>query len=280
MQTDKQVFIIFQAVPQWLYLIRNKAAPEKVRLQSVVFKALEKRTDGALIPEDEELEIEIVELQAYDDPLVYSRVGIEMGMIQQQYPNRAVSGLIVFFDRSFDPQTKPWDQIIRAIYLIEVLKDLERQNPDHPLVAVFEPLIIEDREMLVQRAGACYNKIRASTLDDQTKDSLAEVYCSWMYQRLRDKTPEEINAMFQQLPDLPELRESRLGQSLIAIGKAEGKVEGKAEAELSGLVKHVHTLQQILGEPLFDEAALKMLGPAEGDKLLDELQGKIKSRLR
>ncbi len=221
MQTDKELFRVFQAVPQWLYLIRRQDAPAKVSLESVTFKALEKRCDGILIPDDEQLAVQIVEFQGYHDPLIYARIGIEMGMLQQLHPNRAVGGVIFFMDRTFDPQSPPWNAIIEAVYLVEVLKELETSEPNHPLVAVFQPLFIDDQEILEQRAAMCYNSIRSSPLPDVTAATLVEVFCSWMFQRFRDRSRQEIEAMFIQ--QLPDLRDTRVGQELIAIGKQEGK---------------------------------------------------------
>jgi len=286
MQTDKELFKVFQAVPQWLYLIRRQEAPTKVALESVTFKALEKHCDGILIPNDGQFAVQIVEFQGYHDPLIYARIGIEMGMLQQLHPNRTVGGVIVFMDRSLDPQRRPWNAIIEAVYLVEVLKELEESQPNHPLVAVFQPLLIDDQEILEQRAAVCYNCIRSSPLPDPIATSLVDVFCSWMFQRFRDKSRQEIEAMFIQ--QLPELRDTRVGQELIAIGKQEGKAEGeakgKAEGEAKGrlesFVSLVHTLQNILGEPLENQLALYALDSSAQQKLVDELQSRIKSRLR
>ncbi len=189
-------------------------------------------------------------------------------------------------DRTFDPQSPPWNAIIEAVYLVEVLKELETSEPNHPLVAVFQPLFIDDQEILEQRAAMCYNSIRSSPLPDVTAATLVEVFCSWMFQRFRDRSRQEIEAMFIQ--QLPDLRDTRVGQELIAIGKqegkAEGKLEGKAEGEAKGRLESfvglVHTLQGILGEPLTSEVALRALDLSSQQSLVEDLQNRIKSRLR
>ena len=86
------------------------------------------------------------------------------------------------------------------------------------------------------------------------------------------------------IQQLPELRDTRVGQELIAIGKQEGKAEGKAEGEAKGrldsFVSLVHTLQNILGEPLENQSTLYSLDSSAQQKLVDDLQSRIKSRLR
>jgi hypothetical protein len=47
-----------------------------------------------------------------------------------------------------DPQTVPWNQIVRSYVLPDVLRDWERKQPKHPLVAVFKPLLAESEEVL------------------------------------------------------------------------------------------------------------------------------------
>lgn len=86
------------------------------------------------------------------------------------------------------------------------------------------------------------------------------------------------------IQQLPELRDTRVGQELIAIGKQEGEAKGKAEGEanarLESFVCLVHTLQNILGEPLENQSALYALDSSAQKKLVDDLQSRIKSRLR
>jgi hypothetical protein len=56
-------------------------------------------------------------------------------------------------------------------------------------------------------------------LPDERVRVLADVLISWLEQRLKNKTKEEIEAM---IVDLPPLEETRSGQDLIRIGQERG----------------------------------------------------------
>jgi len=53
MRTDKQVYEILEAYPQWLFELTGLPSPGPCRFQSVTLKAIERRTDGVLVPDAE-----------------------------------------------------------------------------------------------------------------------------------------------------------------------------------------------------------------------------------
>ena len=120
-----------------------------------------------------------------------------------------------------------WTWIIQSISLAEEINRLQKEDPQHPMIAVFQPLLIENDENLEQEAGPCYTRIKNSMLSQPTKEVMLEVFLSWIEQRLSHKGKKEIEEMM--LGQLPDLRDTQSGRDLIAIGKLEGKLEALLE---------------------------------------------------
>jgi predicted transposase YdaD len=230
MKTDKQIFQIFQAQPQWVFLLAGQPSPGKCRFEAITIKAIETHCDGVLVPDAADERLTIVEIQGYNDVEIYGRLVIEMVLVQRQNAGREVQGMILFLDESLDPKTEPWIRIVRSISLRESISEVQRNDPQHPLVAVFSPLLIESEEVLEREAAPCYNWIQVSELPDTVRKTLAEVFINWLEQRFSHKGKREIEEMLA--GQLPDLRETQSGKDLIAIGRAEGKAEGKAEGLL------------------------------------------------
>ena len=62
-KTDKQLFKIFEAVPEWLFELTGLPSPGSSTLQSFTVKALERRPDGVVVPEAPDQPLTIVEFQ-------------------------------------------------------------------------------------------------------------------------------------------------------------------------------------------------------------------------
>jgi predicted transposase YdaD len=230
MKTDKQIFQIFQAQPQWVFLLAGQPSPGGCRFESMTIKAIETHCDGVLVPDAVEEEMTVVEIQGYNDTGIYERLIIEMALVQRQNSGRRVQGIIIFLDESRDPKTEPWTKVVRSISLRESISQVQRTDPHHPLVAVLGPLLIDSDEVLECEAAACYNWIWHSDLPEAVRKTLAEVFINWLEQRFSHKGKLEIEEML--VGQLPDLRETQTGKDLIAIGRAEGKAEGKAEGLL------------------------------------------------
>lgn len=235
MKNDKQIYLIFQAEPQWLYLLAGWQSPGPSRFESVTFKAIESRSDGILVCDAIEGPMTVVEVQGYYDQSIYARTALEMALLQKQNPHRVICGFILFLDPTLDPKTVPWTRIIQSISLVEAIAKLQQEDPHHPMIAVFQPLLIENDENLEKEAGLCYTRIKNSMLSEPTKEVLLEVFLSWIEQRLSHKGKKEIEEMM--LGQLPDLRDTQSGKDLIAIGRLEGEREGKLEGKREALLE-------------------------------------------
>jgi hypothetical protein len=151
------------------------------------------------------------------------------------WPVRQSADRHLFFgEQRLDPQTKPWTGIVHSIVLPDEVRRLAQRSPDHPLVAVFQPLLAERDTELEQTAGGFFRTIEKSKLKTSVKQALEEVFLSWLLQRLPNRTKQKIEKML--IGELPELVDTRAGQDLIKIGK-EQAVFALLEAKRGRLTK-------------------------------------------
>ncbi len=66
MENDKQIYLIFRAEAQWLYLLAGWQSPGPSRFESVTFKAIDSRTDGILVCDNVEGPMTVVEERRAD----------------------------------------------------------------------------------------------------------------------------------------------------------------------------------------------------------------------
>jgi predicted transposase YdaD len=226
-------------------------------MQSVALKALDRTTDSLIVPDDKSQALTACEYQFQLDRTIYARTVVEMALIQMKYPEREIQGVTLFGTPSHDPEIRPWNRVVDCFNLEAVVNRLELTDPAHPLPAVFKPLIVQNEEVLEREAVGYLRRIRASPLDEPLRATLEDVFVSWFEQRFKDKTAEEISAMFQQ--ELPDLRETRSGQQLIEIGRKEGRNEGLEKGleqgresgrleSLKASVKRIASIREALSE--------------------------------
>jgi predicted transposase YdaD len=67
MQTDKQFYEIFAANPKWLFELSKLPWPGPCRFVSIEVKAIARRTDGVIVPEDTSLGLTVIEFQLQKD---------------------------------------------------------------------------------------------------------------------------------------------------------------------------------------------------------------------
>jgi len=248
-KTDKQTFRIFQAYPPWVFELTGLPSPGKSTFLSIGLKALERRADGVIMPDDPAQAITVVEFQFQMDAGVYTRIAAEMALLQEANAWRDIQGVIIFQDRSVDPKTSPWNRWIHVFYLNDLLAQLEQRNPHHPLVAVFKPLVVEDEVTLAEMAKEYYRDINTSSLDESSRTAMADVFLNWLLQRFKQMTRKEIEMLI--ISELPDLEDTTAGKELIRIGekrgekrgeqrgKKEGKKEGKQLGKQEGVVEAI-----------------------------------------
>mgnify|MGYP006272629199 CR=1 FL=1 len=250
MKTDKQLYELFSAQPLWIFELTGLKPPGRCELQSIVLKAIEQQADAVVVPELIDEPLTVVEFQFQDDPQIYTRVAIEMALVQQQQSMRLVQGVIFFRFPKHDPQTAPWSQIIHSYSLGGMLESLAERSPEHPLVAVFQPVLQSSEQALAAHAADYYHQIRVSDAAETLKQTMLDVFVNWLEQRLRDKGKEEIEQML--LGELPDLRDTASGRDLINIGRREGRNEGISEGIRGVLLSIIEERFGVVSKELHD----------------------------
>lgn len=222
MRTDKQVYLIFRAGPELAFELAGLPSPGPCRMESATFKEIERAADGLIVPEDEDQPITLFEVQFYDDRTIYNRCVTAMALAQQPHVPRPVQGLIFFASRALDPMTQPWHSVVRPVYLDEALHELANNQPLHPLVAVFAPVLIESTNELEKTAKLYYRALDQAAVAQDLKDTLLRVFCDWLFERLKHKTHQELTMIL----DLPDVRETVIGRQLINEGLEQGLEQG------------------------------------------------------
>ena len=209
----------------------------------------------------------------YLDENIYGRVVVEMAMIQQEHAGREVQGILIFGSKEMDPQTLPWSKVVSAYFLDEMIAGLEKSSPDHPLVALFQPLVEKSNKRLHDNASRYYTRIETFATDERLKAKLTGVFIDWLLQRFKTLGKTEIEKML--LGKLPDLRETQAGKDLIAIGIEQGIEKGIEKGEL---ISTIRTCQSLLNSPSDSEDKLLTRSISELSVLATELQAKLRKR--
>ena len=250
MGTDKQIYSIFVANPEWIFLLTGLPSPGRCRMQSVSFKSLEVTTDCLIVPDDDEQSLVIVEFQFQLDVSIYGRTVIAMALAQKEHGHRPVRGIILFRDGTIDPDIEPWNRVVDRFNFADLIEDFGREHPDHPLFAVFQPVLMNDDDKLETEAIKYFRAIRDSAVADDIRSTLLNVFVDWLEQRFRHKSKQEIEAML--ITDFPDLRDTRSGQDLIEIGRQEGRQEGLQEGLGMLRATSLRLLQVVSIDDLFE----------------------------
>jgi hypothetical protein len=126
-------------------------------------------------------------------------------------------------------------------------------------------LFARSEEVLETEAAECYNRIDSPELDRASVAGLQEVFVSWLMQRLTYKGAKEIEEML--LGKLPDIRNTRSGQDLIAIGIEQGKLVGQ-----------VQLLESLCNSKQTMEAELRSMSVEQIKNRLNELRNIFDTR--
>ena len=276
MNTDKEIYLIFSRCPEFISLLSRLPSPGKSVVKSVNLKALSRTADGVEIPENPAKPIRVVEVQFQlrkQKANIYRRLVSSMVLIQEEHPNRGVEGIIFFSDKTCDPKTEPWNDWVHVIYLDQVLGELEKSDPNHPVVAVFKPVFEEDTDRLVKTARKHYRRIARCNLPKPKKETLAHVFEHWLLERVPNLSKKEIAMIL----DLTDIRQTRCGKELLEEGRNEGTTDvlvAQLRHRLKSFPKTVEKRIRSLDAETLAELALQVIDLATLKELKEWLDEK------
>jgi predicted transposase YdaD len=237
MKTDKHIHTLLTSSPEaFRFLTGGLNLTGSYQDRSIVFKELERRADHVFEPDDGVGPVYILEIQTQRSGDVYDRLVLELVLYRKLHPNCTVHGLVLFIERSGDEPESPWQPylghgslLLKPVYLDEIIERARSEQPDHPLLAAFLPLVANNKE-LAQQASAAWQQLAARTEPDAT--ALMDVFTSWLMERYKHQSYAEVMAMFY-IPTTP-LEETRAYQQLVGIGMEKGRIEGRTEGRIEG----------------------------------------------
>ncbi|MBL0717037.1 MAG: DUF2887 domain-containing protein [Desulfosarcina sp.] len=233
MKTDKQFYKLFSESPDYFFDLTGIHSSGSYTLRSETVKEFSRSMDGLMKPDNSNDPHFVVEFQMQKDKDIYYRIIMEMAALGINDQQNIYYGIIIFADKSVDTHSEPWSSIFKKslpgfqiFYLDELLESLKKRNPEHPLLAVFQPYLQKDKEKLEKEASTYYNKIQKAAISDNRKKSLSNIFVSWLLIRFENKTYQEVLKM---LTLTTPLEETRAYKELVAIGEKKGREEGKEE---------------------------------------------------
>lgn len=263
MKTDKELYKLFKAYPPYLFDCAEIKTSETYHMKSVTFKEFEQRSDGFLESSSDNAPVYLAEFQAYPDESVYHRLAIEMASYGKENPKKDIRGILVFTTPNLDPKTSPWYEltksekdVLKVVYLQDVLDKLEKKQPEHPLVAVLKPWRIGNIDILKADAGKWYRNIKKSDLDEHIRENLTEVFTRWMLERFKDMDYEEVIKMFV---ELTPLEETRAYKEIFGKGALEGEKRGETKGKLKAVKDEIERLSLMRSQNILTESIFELL---------------------
>ena len=289
MKTDKEIFKIFTAYPRYLFKCAKIKTNSNYSMKSVTLKEFERRSDGVLSSQDPDAPTYVMEFQAQNDSDIYHRLAMEMASYAMEHNVSDVRGILIFLHKGLDPKTSPWHylatskkKLLRIVYLKEYINDLEKLNPNHPMVLVFKPLLEKKLETLRQHSKQWYQKIKNSRLPTKVKENFTNAFFRWLSARFPNLTGEEVTKMIE-IDSLPSFEETRVYKDLFSgaekMGEKRGEKQGRKRGERTILLKEINRLKTMRRNGDIDDIVFhKICEPIKKDlkKVTKEINDMIK----
>ncbi len=299
MHTDKLFQEYFQIVPQAMLELLQIAQPCVYRYESPVVKSSERRMDGFMEPEIAGHPYYFVEIQGYDDELIYWRGLHHVTRYHETRPDLDRQNwklIVLFLDSAYDPGIESLGPLVHGAehwILRGVLPDLLQNTPStSPWLNVLRPLAARTVEE-VQRHGAEWIRSIQTypKLGKRQRSNLIDLLIKFVVQRFVELPYTEVEAMLKLTP----IEETRAGKELIQLGLERGLErgleEGLEKGHLVGLqagiqavlaVRFPHITSTRMGRVLKlverikdDETVAMLLGLSQKIESLDLFENKV-----
>ena len=238
MKTDALFYELFRLSPASLFeLVRLDVNGEYV-FESITVKTTEKRFDGFLKRKDGQGPHIFLEIQGYDDPVIYWRLFREISTWYEQNDSRTPFIAIVLF---INPKYDPGERFLTCIQpcrlircdLYECLKVLGDQAS---ILTVLKPLVLKSKENLTEHVGRWYNEIGSLNLPDDKYKTVKDLLEYAILECIPQLSLKELRKMIQLTPleeitAVKELLQIKETEAML-IGEKKGRKEGIEAGEL------------------------------------------------
>ena len=211
MESDKQFYELFQSNPEFLSDLLNLGVRD-YHFTSENYKGIRREVDGVYSHPGKQ-QAWVIEFHGYPKKKkemdIYTATFAGMVFFKRKHQDKDVTGIIIFLDPAHDPKVKPWQEIREAnlacfqvYYLEELLRQLADRDPQHLLLDVFFPFLVDSREQLAREVPRRYQRILNAPLPPQNRHGAELVFTSWLLARLGDE--QEVQDMLAKMIPLED----------------------------------------------------------------------------
>jgi len=276
MKTDSLFYELFKLHPRSLFELAGLEADGEYVFESITVKSTEKRMDGFFRRTDSSGADIFLEVQGYDDRIIYWRLFREISTrYEQTESDQPFVAIILFIDEKYDPKNcpvkkfTPPNRLIR-LYLPKCLRAIG--NKASPLT-VFKPLVLSDKEKLPETVPKWKTEIESLELSESTNRVLIDLLENAIISRFLKMTFEEIQKMIHYTP----IEKTVVGQELIQMGIEKGILKGIEKGVGKGeLIGKIHATQRFLKRPITPKKKLLEKSPKELRAILKKLEAEIR----
>ncbi len=279
MKTDSLFYELFKLHPKSLFELAGIEADGEYVFESITVKSTEKRMDGFFRRKDGNGPNGFLEVQGYDDRMIYWRLFREISTrYEQTKSEKPFVAIILFIDEKYDPKNcpvkkfTPPNRLIR-LYLPKCLKAIgDKASP----LTVFKPLVLESKKQLPEAVPKWKTEIDSMELSESTNRVLIDLLENAIISRFPKMTFKEIQKMIHYTP----IEKTVVGQELIQMGRKEGAQQGeligwKRGAQQGKIIGKIHATQRFLKRPITPEKKLLAQSPKELRAMLKQLEAML-----
>jgi predicted transposase YdaD len=284
MKTDSLFYELFKAHPASLFELAGIEPDGEYVFESITVKSTEKRMDGFFRSTDGSGHNIFLEVQGYDDRMIYWRFLREISAYYEQTKSgQPFTAIVLFIDEKYDPKNCPitdfnHPNLFISLYLPGCLKIIgDKASP----LTVFKPIVLEKKKLLPEAVPKWKNEIDSLNLSESMNKVLIDLLENGILSRFPKLTLEEIKKMIRLTP----LDKTVAGQELIQMGIDEGVLRGLEKGRIEGIEKgiekgkiigKIHATQRFLKRRVTSDKKLLTQSPKELRAILKKLETELR----
>ena len=216
METDSLFYELFKADPRSLFELVRLDVEGEYSFESITVKRTEKRPDGFFRRTDGSGPNIFLEVQGWDDPMIYWRSVREVCTWYEQTGSPEPFVLIILFtDKKYDPGKRPFATLRPHRFMRTTLSAcLRKLGEKAGVLAVLKPFGLSHMQKLSRAVPEWKAEIDSAELPEYKKKEVTELLVYAILQRFPDLTRKEIRKMLELTP----LEKTAAGKELIQIG--------------------------------------------------------------
>ena len=246
MKTDTLFYELFRLDPRSLFRLVRLKLKGVYAFESITVKSTEKRFDGFFKRTDGDGPNIFLEVQGWNDPVIYWRLFREICTWYEQTGSSApFIAIVLFVDKRYDPGKCPLscprpNRMVKG-YLPDLLGKM-KYKPG--ALTVLKPLVLPKKKDLSENVKMWKSDIKSMELPENEEKILTELLEYSILQRFPKLSLKEVKKMIELTP----LDQTVAGLELIEIGVEQGMRKGVEKGVRKG---------KLIGEILFAQRILK-----------------------